>query len=212
MQTENLNKQDFGTLYIVAAPSGGGKTSLVKELVSNLDKIETSVSHTTRGKRPAEMEGVHYYFISEQEFSKMVKNNEFVEYAQVFDNFYGTSFAEINARLADGIDVVLDIDWQGSQQIKKLYPSSVSVFVIPPSLEALQNRLITRAQDTPETIDSRMLRAKNEMGHFAEFDYLIVNDNFAKACDDLTAIVKAERLKISRQIIRRGKLLSLLLP
>src|SRR3990167_1975471 len=212
MQTENLNKQDFGTLYIVAAPSGGGKTSFVKELVSNLDKIETSVSHTTRGKRPAEMEGVHYYFISEQEFSKMVKNNEFVEYAQVFDNFYGTSFAEINARLADGIDVVLDIDWQGSQQIKKLYPSSVSVFVIPPSLEALQNRLITRAQDTPETIDSRMLRAKNEMGHFAEFDYLIVNDNFAKACDDLTAIVKAERLKISRQIIRRGKLLSLLLP
>lgn len=200
-----------GCLYIVAAPSGGGKTSMVNELVKNVDKVEISISHTTRPKRPAEKEGVDYYFISEQEFSKMIKNGEFVEYARVFDHFYGTSIKQITSKLSEGKDVVLDIDWQGAQQIKKIYPNSVSVFVVPPSLHVLQDRLIDRAQDNQEIILKRMQRAKDEMRHYAEFDYLIINDNFAKACMDLIAIVTAQRLSMSRQVIEAGKLLSFLL-
>lgn len=211
MQKHKLTNKNIGSLFIVAAPSGGGKTSLVKQLVTELDQIATSISHTTRQKRPAEKDGVDYYFISEQEFSRMVKNDEFVEHARVFDCFYGTSFLQINSRLAEGIDIVLDIDWQGAQQIKKLYPDSVSIFVVPPSLEVLQKRLMSRAQDNQEIINGRMQSAKAEISHYDEFDYLIVNDDFAKACNDLIAIVTAQRLNMSRQVTRAGKLLSFLL-
>lgn len=202
---------DFGCLFIVAAPSGGGKTSLVKQLVSKLDNIETSISHTTRIMRPAEKDGVDYFFISEQEFSKMIKKEEFIEHAVVFENFYGTSKAQIEDRLQSGVDVVLDIDWQGAQQIKKIYPDSVSIFILPPSVSALESRLINRAQDNENIIANRMHRAHNEMSHYSEFDYLIINDDFAKAVEELVIIVKAQRLSMSRQIIKQQYLLSLLI-
>lgn len=207
MQKENY----IGSLFIVAAPSGGGKTSLVRELVNNLQNIVTSISHTTRSMRPREEDGVNYFFISEQEFRRMIKNGEFVEHAKVFDNYYGTSVAQIDSCLQKGVDVVLDIDWQGAQQIKQMFSDAVSVFVIPPSLKILQNRLTARAQDKKEVIQSRMQRARSEMSHYAEFDFLLVNDDFAIAVDELVAIVKAKRLSITRQTKQQAKLLTSLL-
>jgi len=204
------NLDNNGSLFIVAAPSGAGKTSIVKELIKNLDKVETSISHTTREKRPLEKNGVDYFFISDQEFRKMIKNGEFIEYAHVFNNFYGTSVTQIDARLKSGIDVVLDIDWQGAQQIKRLFPSSVGVFILPPSLDALQERLHSRAQDKVEVIKKRMQEAQSEMSHYVEFDYLIVNDDFSRAVSELISIVKSKRLTIQRQIPIYKDLLSLL--
>lgn len=200
-----------GNVFIVAAPSGGGKTSLVKALTTNLCDIEVSVSHTTRKPRPGEKEGVDYFFIDEQLFSTMVSDNAFIEHAQVFNHHYGTSFAQINARLLAGIDVVLDIDWQGAQQIKHLFADAISIFIVPPSLVVLQERLQNRQQDDDQIISSRMLRAQDELSHFSEFDYLIVNDDFAKASEELQSIVMANRLSASRQLGKIGKLLSLLL-
>ncbi|MDI9819744.1 MULTISPECIES: guanylate kinase [unclassified Legionella] len=200
-----------GNLIIVAAPSGGGKTSLVKKLVSETDNIEVSISHTTRRVRPGEKEGVDYFFINEQQFLKMVADNAFIEYAKVFNHYYGTSVTQINARLQSGIDVVLDIDWQGAQQIKRLYPEAVSVFVVPPSLAILKQRLLDRRQDNEEVVAGRMKRAQDELSHFNEFDYLIVNDSFDKAASELQAIVLANRLQMKRQAVQQGKLLSFLL-
>ncbi len=205
---QNLNNK--GSLFIIAAPSGGGKTSIVRELVKNLDKIVTSISHTTRPMRPLEQDGVDYFFISEQEFRKMIKNGDFVEHAHVFGNFYGTSVAQIDSRLQAGIDVVLDIDWQGAQQIKGLFPDSVGVFIVPPSLDVLRERLYSRAQDDIDVINSRMQKAQSEMEHYVEFDYLIINDNFEKAVTDLVTIVKSKRLTLQRQIAKHKDLLSLL--
>lgn len=204
------NIENTGSLFIVAAPSGCGKTSIVRELVKNIDKIATSISHTTRERRSLEKDAVDYFFISEQEFRKMIKNNDFVEYAHVFGNFYGTSFAQIDSRLKSGIDVVLDIDWQGAQQIKRLFPDSVGVFIVPPSLNALRDRLHSRAQDDENVINSRMQKAQSEMGHYVEFDYLIVNDDFEKAVSELVTIVKSKRLSIKRQIAKHKDLLSFL--
>lgn len=210
--TLDTNIEHFvGCLFIVAAPSGGGKTSLVHHLITHLDHIAVSVSHTTRAKRPGEIHGVDYFFIQAEEFQTMVTQQAFVEHARVFDHDYGTSYAQIEARLQQGIDVVLDIDWQGAQQIKQRYPTAVSVFIIPPSLEALQTRLIQRQQDDVDVIASRMQRAQSEMRHYAEFDYLIVNDDFSKAAADLEMIVKVERLRTVRQTIHQRKLLSFLL-
>ncbi|MDP3706199.1 MAG: guanylate kinase [Legionellaceae bacterium] len=203
--------QDVGRLFIVASPSGGGKTSLVNQLILDVDQIEVSISHTTRQKRPAETDGVHYFFVSELEFVQMIDQGAFIEHACVFNHFYGTSVAQINDRLRAGIDVVLDIDWQGAQQIKRMYPDAVSVFVIPPSLDVLRERLMNRRQDNDSIIRSRMQRAQDEMSHYHEFDYLIVNDDFAKAAYELTAIVRAERLSMARQAVRQRKLLSFLL-
>lgn len=200
-----------GNLIIVAAPSGGGKTSLVRELVSNLDKIEVSISHTTRKMRPGEKHGVDYFFIDEKQFLEMVNANEFIEHAEVFNHHYGTSVAQINSRLQAGIDVVLDIDWQGAQQIKRIFSDAVSVFIIPPSLTILQQRLLDRRQDKEEVIDKRMRQAQDELSHFSEFDYLIVNDDFKNAAFELQAIVVANRLRMSRQALGQGKLLSFLL-
>ncbi|MGV3740312.1 MAG: guanylate kinase [Gammaproteobacteria bacterium] len=200
-----------GCLFIVAAPSGGGKTSLVRHLVEHAKNIAVSISHTTRNKRPGENHGKDYFFISEQEFSSMVESQAFVEHAQVFNHWYGTSYAQITQRLQQGIDVVLDIDWQGAQQIKQHFPDAVSIFIIPPSLSALQERLEQRQQDNAQIIASRMQRAQDELRHFAEFDYLIVNDDFKKAAQDLEGIVATHRLKTARQSIQQRKLLSLLL-
>jgi guanylate kinase len=200
-----------GNLIIVAAPSGGGKTSLVRKLVSTLDNIEISISHTTRKMRPGEKHGVDYFFIDTERFLEMINANEFLEHAQVFHHHYGTSITQINTRLQAGIDIVLDIDWQGAQQIRQIYPNAISVFIIPPSLLALKQRLLDRRQDDDEVIGHRMKQAQDELSHYAEFDYLIVNDDFAKAVLQLQAIVIANRLRMSRQAVILGKLLSFLL-
>lgn len=200
-----------GNLYIVAAPSGGGKTSLVKNLIATLDSIEVSVSHTTRVMRPGEKHGTDYFFVDEEEFIDMVNENAFVEHARVFNHLYGTSTAQIAGRLAQGIDIVLDIDWQGAEQIRRTFPDAISVFIIPPSLEELKSRLMNRRQDKDEVISERMKKAQDELSHYPEFDYLIVNDNFEHAASELEAIVVANRLCMARQVKKQVKLLSFLL-
>jgi guanylate kinase len=200
-----------GNLFIVAAPSGGGKTSLIKQLLASLDNIAVSISHTTRKKRPGEKEGVDYFFVNDATFTTMIGEGAFVEQARVFDHFYGTSVAQITDRLQAGIDVVLDIDWQGSQQIKHAFADSVSIFIIPPSLEILNQRLMARQQDEGEVINQRMKRASDELSHYPEFDYLIVNDDFNKAAEELKSIVVAHRLCIARQVEQQRQLLSFLL-
>jgi guanylate kinase len=200
-----------GTLYIIAAPSGGGKTSLVRNLVETLEGIEVSISHTTRAMRPGERCGVDYFFISEDEYMDMVEHDSFIEHAKVFDYLYGTSKVQINARLEQGIDIVLDIDWQGAQQIKHLFKDSVSVFIVPPSLEVLRQRLMKRGQDKEEIITERMHKAQDELAHYPEFDYLIVNDSFEHAAMELQAIVIANRLRMDRQVKKQSKLLSFLM-
>lgn len=200
-----------GNLFIVAAPSGGGKTSLVKQLIEDLDHIVVSVSHTTRTMRPGESHGVDYFFIDEQEFTSMVACGAFVEHAQVFNHFYGTSAAQITDRLQAGIDVVLDIDWQGAEQIRQIFVNAVSIFIVPPSLDVLKQRLTNRQQDNEQTINNRMQKARDELSHHADFNYLIVNDDFAKAASELKAIVVANRLQMNRQSAQQRKLLSFLL-
>lgn len=200
-----------GSLIIVAAPSGGGKTSLVKELMRRIPELGVSISHTTRAIRPGEADGVDYFFVNDEIFDIMVSENAFVEHARVFNHQYGTSFAQIKERLAAGVDIVLDIDWQGAQQIRAAFADALSVFVIPPSLDILKQRLTNRQQDNEAVIASRMQRARDEMSHYAEFDYLIVNDDFDKAASELESIVIANRLKMERQRIEQAKLLSFLL-
>lgn len=200
-----------GTLFIVAAPSGGGKTSLVKKLVSSLGDIAVSVSHTTRKKRPGEKHGVDYFFVDEPAFMHMLEEGAFVEHAQVFNHYYGTSAEQITERLHAGIDIVLDIDWQGAEQIKHLFKNAVSIFIIPPSVDVLKKRLMDRQQDDEQVIANRMQRASDELSHYPEFDYLIVNDDFAIAADELKAIVVANRLQMSRQVGQQRQLLSFLL-
>ncbi len=206
-----MGDQYPGSLFIVAAPSGGGKTSLVKQLVQDLQNIVVSISHTTRDMRSGETDGVDYFFIDEAEFQRMIDAHAFVEHARVFNHFYGTSVAQIKERLHAGVDVVLDIDWQGAQQIKRLFADAVGVFIIPPSLDALKRRLMDRRRDNEMVIQSRMEQARNEMSHFSEFDYLIVNDDFELAASELQAIVVAHRLRMSRQKEQQRKLLSFLL-
>ena len=200
-----------GSLFIVAAPSGGGKTSLVKKLINDLSNIVVSISHTTRNMRPGETNGVDYFFVDDKEFLKMVGDSSFVEHAQVFNHYYGTSAAQIMERLKSGIDVVLDIDWQGANQIKSSFKDAVSIFVIPPSLEILKERLMNRQQDDSKTIAGRMHSAQDELSHYKDFDYLIVNDDFDIAASELQSIVVAHRLKIERQVLKQRKLLSFLL-
>jgi guanylate kinase len=200
-----------GNLFIVAAPSGGGKTSLVKRLINTLDNIEVSISHTTRAMRPGERDGMDYFFIDEVAFMKMIHDCAFLEHAHVFNHLYGTSIEQINKRLSDGVDVVLDIDWQGAEQIKSSFPNAVSIFIVPPSLEVLKQRLMDRRQDKDEVISDRMKKAQAELSHYSKFDYLIVNDNFEKAALELGAIVIANRLRIKRQVNKQSKLLSFLL-
>lgn len=201
----------MGSLFIVAAPSGGGKTSLVKKLVNSLDDIEVSISHTTRSMRTGERDGVDYFFIPDSEFTEMIAQNAFIEHAKVFDHLYGTSVQQINDRLNKGIDVVLDIDWQGAEQIRHLFKEAVSIFIIPPSLEILRERLLKRGRDNESVIGDRMHKAQDEMSHYSEFDYLVVNDEFDQAASELEAIVIANRLQIGRQVKKQSKLLSFLL-
>ena len=200
-----------GQLFIVAAPSGGGKTSLVNQLILSMSNIELSISHTTRPARPKEQSGKDYFFVDHQVFESMAAQHVFLEHAKVFDNYYGTSKQQIEDRLENGTDIILDIDWQGAQQIRMIIPEAVSIFLLPPSLQTLRERLQNRQQDNQEVIEKRMQQAHAELKHFAEFDYLIVNKEFDLALHQLQAIVMAERLKKNIQIQRERKLLSFLL-
>ena len=180
-----------GTLFVVAAPSGAGKTSLVNALLERMPALRMSVSHTTRQRRPTEQHGREYYFIGVSEFERLVAEGQFLEHARVFDNFYGTARAPVEARLAQGGDIVLEIDWQGARQVRAAMPDCVTIFILPPSREALEKRLRSRATDSPDVIARRLRDAVSDMSHWREFDYAIVNDDFEKAAADLVAIVQA---------------------
>ncbi|WP_185233560.1 guanylate kinase [Teredinibacter franksiae] len=188
-----------GTLYTVSAPSGAGKTSLVKMLAENTNNIRVSVSHTTRPIRPGEEHGVNYHFVSHEKFSAMVEQIEFLEHAQVFTNYYGTSKSWVEQTLNSGVDVILEIDWQGAQQVRKQIPAAVGVFILPPSRDALHQRLTGRGQDGEEVIQARMAEAKNEMSHYVEADFLVINDDFDQALTEFRAIVLAQRQKLEKQ-------------
>ena len=181
-----------GKLFIFSAASGTGKTSLAKALVESTPDVAFSVSHTTRAPRPGEQHGVHYYYVTREEFDRMVANGEFVEHATVFGNSYGTSKKAIEDQIQSGKSVILDIDWQGARAIKKWRPEAVSIFILPPSRAALRERLTNRKQDSQEVIDRRMREAVAEMSHYSEFDLLVVNDDFTAALEDLKAILRGE--------------------
>jgi guanylate kinase len=201
----------LGTLYIISAPSGAGKTSLVKALLEQLDGISVSVSHTTRAPRPGEQDGVDYHFIDMAEFERLVAAGEFLEHAQVFDNYYGTRRATVVERLEAGEDVILEIDWQGARQVFEAFPQAVKVFILPPSREALHQRLTGRGQDSDEVIARRMADAVSEMRHFDEYHYLIFNVDFATALTDLVALFRARRLRGEAQQQRYAAALQALL-
>lgn len=188
-----------GTLFIVSAPSGAGKTSLLKELVAADPLLDISVSHTTRAKRPGEEDGRDYHFVDQATFLQMLGEGAFMEHARVFDNYYGTAEAEVKDCLEAGQDLVLEIDWQGARQVRKRMPDAISIFILPPSPQALLERLSARGQDSEEVIARRMRDAKNEMSHYAEYDYLVVNDDFSLALKELEAIVCSSRLRQSVQ-------------
>ena len=188
-----------GTLYTVSAPSGAGKTSLVNALVERCGGLQVSVSHTTRPMRPAEKEGVNYHFVSENVFVDMLDRAEFLEHAQVFGNLYGTSRVWLEKQLERGFDVILEIDWQGARQVKLLLPEAQSIFILPPSRQALQERLRLRGQDDPGVIEGRMNAAVAEMSHYVESDFLVVNKDFDQALDELQFIVVSQRLRTARQ-------------
>ncbi|MBK8536124.1 MAG: guanylate kinase [Candidatus Competibacteraceae bacterium] len=201
----------IGTLYIVAAPSGAGKTSLVKRLVETTPGVAVSISHTTRPPRPGERNGEHYHFVPMATFEAMIASDAFLEHAQVFGNRYGTSRTAVLAQLETGQDVILEIDWQGARQVKALLPDSLTIFILPPSRAALRQRLSGRGQDSAEIIERRMAAALDELSHYAEFDYLVMNDDFATALDQLRAILIAQRQRRAAQLERQQELLQALL-
>jgi len=187
-----------GRLFVIAAPSGAGKTSLVNALLAGTPSLRLSVSHTTRKRRPTEEEGREYHFVSVPEFERLRAAGEFLEHARVFDNFYGTSRAFVGQQLAAGHDVVLEIDWQGAQQVRRAMPQCVSVFILPPSRAALAERLARRATDTPEVIARRLADAAGDMSHYGEFDYVVVNDDFARAVQDLKQVIAGQAQDLGR--------------
>ncbi|GMQ47959.1 guanylate kinase [Vibrio sp. 10N] len=202
-----------GTLYIVSAPSGAGKSSLISAMLEKNPTyaMKVSVSHTTRGMRPGEEDGVHYHFVEKSEFESLIEQGAFLEYAEVFGNYYGTSRLWIEETLDKGIDVFLDIDWQGARQIREQMPQAKSVFILPPSNSELERRLNVRGQDSDEVIAKRMSEAKSEMSHYNEYDYVIVNDDFDGALVDFKAILRAERLKQDKQAVKYKGMLDALL-
>jgi guanylate kinase len=196
-QDENMTSS--GTLFTVSAPSGAGKTSLVNALLERCKNLLVSVSHTTRPMRPGETDGVNYHFVPEKDFLAMLERAEFLEHARVFGNLYGTSGVWVEQQLKRGQDIILEIDWQGAQQVKRLLPQTRAIFILPPSREALQQRLNRRGQDDPGIIETRMNVAVEEMSHYVESDYLVVNNDFDRALDELQSIVASHRLLTSRQ-------------
>ena len=200
-----------GTLYIVSAPSGAGKTSLVKALIDSMPQVRVSVSHTTRPMRPGEVNGVNYHFVDHDRFRAMLDENAFLEHAEVFGNFYGTSQRWVEQTLAEGYDLILEIDWQGAQQVRRLLPDARSIFILPPTQQALRQRLTNRGQDSDEVIERRMREAVSEMSHYVEYDYLVINDDFSHALEDLKAVFRANQLRQRRQQQRHVTLLEALL-
>jgi guanylate kinase len=200
-----------GTLLTVSAPSGAGKTSLVKALAEQDPQVRVSISYTTRLKRPREKDGVNYHFVNRQTFHKMLEAGEFLEYAQVFSHFYGTSAQWVKDTLENGLDVILEIDWQGAQQVKRLIPEAQGLFIMPPSQQALLERLRDRGQDNDDVIKQRMKEAIKEMSHYRDAQWLIINDDFSRALEDFQSLMVAQRLKIQNQEYRHFRLLSELL-
>jgi len=200
-----------GCLFVLAAPSGGGKTSLVRALIEREPGIRLSVSYTTRAPRPGEQDGVHYHFVDEAKFMALNDSGEFLEHARVHGHWYATSATWLRQQVQQGHDVLLEIDWQGAAQVRRLMPDAVQIFILPPSLASLKERLEKRGQDAPEVITRRLDAAREEMRHCGEFDYVIMNQDFARAVDDLSAIVRAARLTASRQQVRHAALITQLL-
>ena len=197
-----------GILFIVSAPSGAGKTSLIGALLDADPEVRKSVSYTTRGPRPGEVDGLDYHFVTAAEFERMLERGEFLESAQVHGNNYGTSHQWVTEQMAKGQDILLEIDWQGAAQVRKLIPGGVGIFILPPSFDALLARLNKRAQDSPEAIARRLGNAREEIAHVGEFDYVIINQDFSRAAADLISIVRAERLKRTRQLARHSDLIN----
>ncbi len=195
-----------GTLFIVSSPSGGGKTSLVKALLEAEPEVRLSVSYTTRPPRPGEANGRDYNFVAPPEFERMLETGEFLESAEIYGNRYGTSQKWVEAEFARGHDVLLEIDWQGAQQVRSLMKAVVSVFIVPPSPGVLEARLKGRGQDSAEAIARRLAAARDEMSHASEYDYVIINEEFSRAALDLRSIVRADRLKFARQLARHSDL------
>lgn len=197
-----------GCLFIISAPSGAGKTSLVRALLQSNQNLSLSISHTTRAPRSGEINGRDYHFVSLETFRQMLLNGEFVESAEVYGNLYGTSQKWINGAIASGQDILLEIDCQGAMQIRQIFPESISIFILPPSVDALAARLKTRAQDDPDIIQKRLAAAREEVSHIIEFDYAIINDELDEALNDLISVVKAERLKRTRQLVKYSALIT----
>lgn len=199
-----------GNLFIVTAPSGAGKTSMVRALLAADQNVQLSISYTTRAMRPGEVDGRDYHFVSREQFQEMLGEGEFLESAEVYGNYYGTSQTWINQVMQSGKDILLEIDWQGAAQVRRIFPAAIGVFILPPSLEALQQRLQGRGQDSAEVIARRLEAAREDISHVGEFDYAIINDSFDVAVDDLRAVFRAERLRIDRQLARHHDLINTL--
>ncbi|WP_367398008.1 guanylate kinase [Azonexus sp. R2A61] len=200
-----------GNLYVVAAPSGAGKTTLVRMLLASEAGVNLSISHTTRSPRPGESDGREYHFVAVDAFRAMISRGEFLEWAEVHGNFYGTSKSRIAEQLAAGSDVLLEIDWQGAQQVRQQFPEAIGIFILPPSMEELTRRLTGRGTDAPEVVERRLAAAQAEMRHVGEFDYVIINDQLDQALDDLRAVVRAARLAVGKQRARHAGLFAKLL-
>lgn len=196
-----------GTLYIISAPSGAGKTSLVKAVLAGDNQVRVSVSDTTRAKRDGESDGVDYNFVTMATFDRQIEENVYLEYADVFTNKYGTSKNWVDAQLAAGVDVILEIDWQGAQQVRSVVTDAISIFILPPSQLELRSRLQGRGTDEQAVVDHRMENSVGEIEHYTEFDYLVINDNFDVALQELLCIFKAQRLRLAQQQLRQKQLL-----